>query len=87
MSRSYKKTNVCGNTTAASDKPFKKIWHSKMRTIERDKLKDIEKVSVQNADEIEHITTVVNDVSSTYDTNKDGKHFFDQEKRPELMRK
>lgn len=67
MSRSHKKRPFLTIVVAHSEKQDKKIWHSRMRAHERDKLK---KLTVDNLDE--HETTLVNDVSNPYVMEKDG---------------
>ncbi len=66
MSRSYKKRPFLTFVIARSEKEDKKIWHSKMRARERDKLK---KLTFENMDGYE--TTLVNDVSNLYWMDKD----------------
>lgn len=66
MSRSRKKTPITGNTKARSEKQDKQLWHRRFRHKERLRLlRDPEGLSVDK-----------NEVSSTWNMAKDGKHWF-----------
>lgn len=69
VSRSRRQTPVYGYTTARSEAWDKQQWHQRWRTHERDRLR---KVSADG----EHLTTLRNEVSSTWDMAKDGRHWF-----------
>ncbi|MHB8742958.1 MAG: hypothetical protein ACYC9L_07500 [Sulfuricaulis sp.] len=69
MSRSRRKTPIYGHTTACSEARDKQQWHQRWRTHERDRLR---KLTVDG----EHPTTMRNEVSSTWDMAKDGRHWF-----------
>ena len=76
MSRSRKKTSICGNTYAASDKMGKKICHKKFRQAERQAIHHEEDPPVDPRE-----------VDSCWSWPKDGKQYFDEEKHPKEMRK
>lgn len=71
MSRSYRKTSICGNTTCRSEKKDKKIWHSRWRSKQRVALKN--KSLDGLADEL---ALLEKEVSSVWDMGKDGHHYF-----------
>jgi hypothetical protein len=66
MSRSRRKTPIIGMAGNKSEKKDKKIWHSRMRARERDKLKSL-------IDPDNYITTLIQDVSNVWNMTKDGK--------------
>ncbi len=68
MARSRRKTPIYGFTSCDSEKQDKKIWHSRMRAHERDAL--------ATADLDAHLTTKKNQVSSTWEMDKDGRHYW-----------
>ena len=76
MSRSRRKTPIFGYASADSEAADKRIWHSRMRSRERQALH-----SAVNYDA--HLTTVRDDVSSTWNMDKDGKHWFGEKSREE----
>ncbi len=71
MSRSFRKTPIFGFTTAQSEKEDKRIWHSRFRSREKQRLQ-------QSAlsDPESHLTTVELDVSNVWSFNKDGRQYF-----------
>ncbi len=69
MSRSRRKTPIYGHTTARSEAGDKQQWHQCWRTHERDRLR---KLTFGG----EHLTTMRNEVSSTWAMAKDGRHWF-----------
>jgi len=69
MSRSRKKNPMCGHTCADSEKADKKLWHSRMRARERDRL-------ITNP---EGETTLEHEVSNPYSFAKDGKQYWPDE--------
>ena len=76
MSRSRKKSPIFGNANADSEAHDKHIWHSRMRHRERQAL--------HSADDFDgHLTTVRDDVSSTWNMAKDGKSYFFEADREE----
>ena len=76
MSRSRKKSKIHGITTAESEAVDKRIWHKRLRASERDRL----------ITDPESEPTLENEVSSTWDMAKDGKHYW-REMPPEMLRK
>lgn len=68
MSRSYRKTPIFGHSTSVSEKQDKKIWHSRARTTERDRLKA--------GDYDNHLTTLDNEAGTPWDFAKDGKGYW-----------
>lgn len=68
MSRSRKKNNAGGVTTAKSEKEDKRIWHKRMRTRT--------KQAIHNGDEMPH----ENEVSNPWNMSKDGKTFYSDDK-------
>ena len=76
MSRSRRKTPIFGYANADSEASDKRIWHSRMRHRERQAL--------HSADDYDgRLTTVRDDVSSTWNMSKDGKHWFGEKAREE----
>ena len=76
MSRSRRKTPIFSYASADSEAHDKRIWHSRMRHRERQAL--------HSADDYdEHLTTVRDDVSSTWNMDKDGKHWLGEKSREE----
>ena len=78
MSRSRRKTNICGITTAASEKADKQ----KANRAERHKVKS----AMVTKNEIEVLPTK-RETSNVWAMAKDGKIYFDASKNPKLMRK
>ena len=76
MSRSRRKTPMFGYASADSEAADKRIWHSRMRSRERQALH-----SADNYDA--HLTLLRDDVSSTWNMDKDGKHFWPEQSREE----
>ena len=68
MSRSFRKTPIFGMTTSPSEKQDKKIWHSRARATERDRLK-------AGVDD-NHLTTLDREVSNPWSFDKDGKTYW-----------
>lgn len=77
MSRSFKKTPIIGHSTSDSEKECKKIWHRSMRRKEKSNIK----ISIKNGNAEGHISLVVNDIISTWDMAKDGKHYWSEKQR------
>lgn len=77
MTRSYKHTPVVGMTTAESDRGYKKMRASRERARER------ELIAHGEWDALEHELVPW----EVWDTDKDGKMWFDPDEYPELMRK
>lgn len=75
MSRSYRKTPICGMTTKESDKPFKKAEHKRARRAEN--ARDL------TYDESPSTKAFGNPWSAP----KDGKQLIDPKRFPEIMRK
>lgn len=76
MSRSRKKTPIFGYANADSEAQDKRIWHSRMRHRERQALHSA-------VDFNAHLTTARDQVSSTWEMGKDGKHFWPEKSREE----
>ncbi len=69
MSRSRRKHPIFGNANSDSEAQDKRIWHSRMRHRERQVL--------HSSDDYDaHLTTVRDDVSNTWNMDKDGKSYF-----------
>ncbi len=79
MSRSRKKTPVCGWAWCDSEKPDKRIWHRRMRAAILVRLHDAnpEEVILPHQREISNVGAMA----------KDGKCRFDPREHPKLMRK
>jgi len=82
MSRSFKRTPITGFTTAVSEKEDKKIWHSALRSAEREFLS---KININTDDSDVLIEPVELDVSNVWDFAKDGKKLLDL-KNPESLK-
>ena len=78
MSRSRRKTSICGITTMPSDKEGKQAGHRATRRINRARLK----VTLDGYGLVDEKL-----ISSPWDWPKDGKQWFDVWKFPEGMRK
>jgi hypothetical protein len=76
MSRSRKKTPIFGYANADSEAQDKRIWHSRVRHRERQALHTVEDFDT-------HLTTTDDQVSSTWEMDKDGKHFWPEKSREE----
>jgi hypothetical protein len=76
MSRSRRKHPFTAFTTSSSDKRDKRRANRKFRRKER--------VAIVNDEQPPENTEEVSDV---YTFSKDGKHMFDEEEHPNLMRK
>lgn len=78
MSRSRRKTPICGHTTAVSEKADKASNHRRIRR----------QVSVVLRNDAEaEVLPHDKELSSPWLMSKDGKGYFNSEKFPELMRK
>jgi len=78
MSRSRKHTPISSNATSSSEKRDKRAANRKLR-------RPI-KATVQTNPEAESLPEL-REVSDVWGMNKDGKHYFDADKFPKLMRK
>lgn len=76
MSRSYRKTPICGITTAISEKRDKQIANRRFRRNTRQLVKVGQEAPF-------HIRMV----SNVYNFDKDGKQYFSAIKYPYLLRK
>lgn len=76
MSRSRRKTPIFGHTNADSERDDKRIWHGRMRSREHQALRLAEDLDG-------HLTTVRDQVSSTWNMDKDGKAFWSEKSREE----
>ena len=77
MSRSRRKTPICGITTAESEKQDKRIANRRLRR----------KVRAALAVEPEGVLPALREVSSVWTFDKDGKMRFDPAEWPVSMRK
>ena len=75
MSRSYRKTPICGMTTKASDKPFKKAAHRQARRALYARDLTSEEPPAEKA------------YGNPWGAPKDGKQWIDTSRFPEIMRK
>lgn len=80
MARSRRKTPIVGMTLAETDKPFKQQEHQRERSRLRDALN-----ADRELDEIDPPPPKL--FGNSWSSDKDGKHHFDPEKYPKLMRK
>ena len=78
MSRSRKQTSISGHTHARSEKRDKRAANRKLR-------RRI-KATVQTNPEAESMPEL-REVSNVWGMVKDGKHYFDADQHPTLMRK
>ena len=75
MSRSRRKTPICGIAVADSDKDYKAAEHRRERRAVR--------IAIEAGDDIPAAKAYGN----PWDSPKDGKKFFDAENHPSIMRK
>lgn len=75
MSNSYRKTPICGMTTKASDKAFKKAEHKRARRAVKARDLIIEDPPAEKA------------FGNPWGAPKDGKQWIDRARFPEIMRK
>lgn len=75
MSRSRKKTPICGNTKAESEKGFKRLWHRAFRLAERMALGKV----IPSDDDF--VPMLEREVSHIWSGEKDGKHYFGDSER------
>ncbi len=75
MSRSYRKTPICGMTMKDSDKPFKKAAHKRARRALNARDLTTEEPPADKA------------FGNPWGAPKDGKHWFNRKVWPEIMRK
>ncbi|APX17992.1 hypothetical protein BWR17_19055 (plasmid) [Phaeobacter inhibens] len=75
MSRSYRKTPICGMTTAASDKVFKKAEHKRAKR------------AVNAGDLSRDGPLAGRSFGNPWGAPKDGKQWIDPVRFPEIMRK
>lgn len=78
MSRSRRKTPVCGITTAKTEKQDKRIANRRVRRSVRQEMK---------TDPSAEVLPLKREVSDVWAMDKDGKVRFDPEQHPETMRK
>ena len=81
MSRSHKHTPIMANSSAASEKTDKKIWHSRMRARQRDELVHADR----EADDL--LPVAVNQVSNPYSMAKDGRSYQPLPKQVNIAQK
>ncbi len=77
MSRSLRRSPICGVTTAASEKQDKRLAHRRLRSATR----------VAMAADHVGVLPVPREVSDPWDMAKDGKLRFDPQRWPEISRK
>ena len=75
MSRSYRKTPICGMTTKDSDKPFKKAAHKQARR------------ALNACDLTRDEPPAKKAHGNPWGAPKDGKQWIDPDRFPEIMRK
>ncbi|MEP3944691.1 MULTISPECIES: hypothetical protein [Rhodobacterales] len=75
MSRSYRKTPICGMTTKDSDKPFKKAAHRQARRALNARDLTLDDPPAAKA------------FGNPWGAPKDGKQWIDPRRFPEIMRK
>ena len=75
MSRSYRKTPICGMTTKESDKPFKKTAHKQARR------------ALNARDLTNEEPPAQKEYGNPCGAPKDGKQWIDPTRFPEIMRK
>lgn len=90
MSRSFKKNNFAGRTTAESDKYDKEKHHRARRKTEKNVLASLSGVNLEDLEYSDFLDDLefdkeVNDGVSLF--SKDGKTMFSEEDFPELKRK
>jgi hypothetical protein len=78
MSRSKRRTPVCGMTGAASEKQDKRLYNRRYRRVCKQAI---------YADPAHELLPLLREYSNPGAMNKDGKVRFDPEDRPELLRK
>lgn len=76
MSRSFRRTSICGFTTARSEKDDKRQINKALRRRCNQLLAAGEEMMPER-----------NEISTTWDFAKDGKQFFDEREWPKGMRK
>jgi hypothetical protein len=72
MSNSYKKTPICGHTTAESEKMDKRLANRRFRRTVRQQLG-----GVAIGDDADSVITDIRAVSNVWAFDKDGKQFLD----------
>lgn len=75
MSRSYRKTPICGMTTATSDKVFKKTEHKRAWRAVNARVLTLDDAPVSKA------------FGNPWGAPKDGKQWIDARRFPEILRK
>ncbi|KIN66144.1 hypothetical protein Z946_623 [Sulfitobacter noctilucicola] len=75
MSRSYRKTPICGMTTKESDKPFKKAEHKRARRAVKASDLSVEDPPAEKA------------FGNPWGAPKDGKQWVDPKVWPQILRK
>lgn len=75
MSRSHRKTPICGITTARSEKQDKAIAHRRIR------------MAIKSAESTADLPGIRKRRQNPLNMAKDGKQVFDPAKHPNLMRK
>lgn len=72
MSRSYRKTTIFGNSTARSEKDFKKIWHGMARAKNKENIKK----SIRDNSFDDMVNHMEEEVFNVYLLPKDGKQYW-----------
>jgi hypothetical protein len=78
MSRSKRRTPVCGMTSASSEKQDKRLYNRRYRRVCKQAI---------HADPAQELLPLLREYSNTGAMDKDGKVRFDPRARPELLRK
>jgi len=81
MSRSHKKTPICGHTTAETEKTDKRLANRRFRRTVRQQLG-----VVAPGDDGDSVITDIREVSNIWSFDKDGKQYLDNP-QPKDMRK
>jgi hypothetical protein len=78
MSRSKRRTPVCGRTSARSEKQDKRTYNRRYRRVCK---------QIMHVDHARELLPLLREYSNQGAMSKDGKFWFDPEERPELLRK
>ena len=79
MSRSFKKTPICGITTSESEAADKKLWHARFRTRAKQNL--------NTCDDFDSLVDIhFREVSNVWSMAKDGRQWLDIANRPHLKK-
>lgn len=76
MGKSFKRTSICGNAVASSEKQDKRLANRRFRRNSKQLINCKREPCVD-----------IKEVSNVYSFNKDGKHYFSSKEYPQYMRK